>query len=144
MLTASLLETPGIQHPPGILELLSHSYFFIGITCYHSLINHQIRDEGAGYTPSPAKRPRCRDYDEKGFCLRGDLCKFDHGSDAVVLEDAGGKVESHPSRMVQTLPIFSTPFSGVWLSAFPSPARSLYSHARTDDRSSTRVSCYFF
>ena len=30
-----------------------------------------------------------RDYDEKGFCLRGDLCKFDHGTDAVVLEDAG-------------------------------------------------------
>ena len=51
-----------------------------------------IRDEGAGYTPSPAKKPRCRDYDEKGFCLRGDLCKFDHGTDAVVLEDAGGKV----------------------------------------------------
>ena len=32
------------------------------------------------------KRPRCRDYDEKGFCMRGDQCKFDHGSDAVVLE----------------------------------------------------------
>merc|ERR1719402_81778 len=47
------------------------------------------KDEGAtaGYTPT-AKRPRCRDYDEKGFCLRGDLCKFDHGNDAVVLEDS--------------------------------------------------------
>merc|ERR1719186_2324140 len=45
------------------------------------------RDEVAtGYTPT-AKKPRCRDYDEKGFCLRGDLCKFDHGNDAVVLED---------------------------------------------------------
>lgn len=45
------------------------------------------RDETAGYTPTP-KRPRCRDYDEKGFCLRGDLCRYDHGNDAVVLEDA--------------------------------------------------------
>ena len=140
MLTAYLLETPGIQHPPGILELLSYCNFLIGITCYHSLINHKIRDEGAGYTPSPAKRPRCRDYDEKGFCLRGDLCKFDHGSDAVVLEDAGGKVGSTPLRIVETSPTFSTPFSGVWLSAFPSTARSLYSHARSDDRSSSRVS----
>jgi len=43
------------------------------------------RDEG-GYNPS--KRIRCRDYDEKGFCLKGDLCKFDHGTDAVVLEDS--------------------------------------------------------
>ena len=46
------------------------------------------RDEAvAGYTPTP-KGPRCRDYDVKGFCLRGDLCRYDHGNDAVVLEDA--------------------------------------------------------
>ena len=38
MLTASLLETPGIQHPPGILKLLSYSNFLIGITCYHTHI----------------------------------------------------------------------------------------------------------
>ena len=52
------------------------------------------RDE-AGYTPV-AKRPRCRDYDEKGFCLRGDLCKFDHGMDAVVLEDAAKSLTAAP------------------------------------------------
>ena len=48
------------------------------------------RDEAAGgYTPTViAKRPRCRDYDVKGFCLKGDLCHYDHGTDAVVLEDA--------------------------------------------------------
>jgi len=44
------------------------------------------RDEG-GYNPT-IKRIRCRDYDEKGFCLKGDLCKYDHGNDAVVLEDS--------------------------------------------------------
>ena len=36
----------------------------------------------SGYTPT-AKKPRCRDYDEKGFCLSGDLCKFDHGTGIV-------------------------------------------------------------
>ena len=41
---------------------------------------------------------RCRDYDEKGFCLRGDLCKFDHGSDAVVLEvSSHDQKESNPA-----------------------------------------------
>uniref|UniRef100_A0A3P8XAF7 RNA binding motif protein 26 n=1 Tax=Esox lucius TaxID=8010 RepID=A0A3P8XAF7_ESOLU len=35
--------------------------------------------------PLPPKR--CRDYDEKGFCMRGDMCPFDHGSDPVVVED---------------------------------------------------------
>lgn len=34
-----------------------------------------------------ASRQRCRDYDEKGFCLRGDLCQFDHGTDPVVVDD---------------------------------------------------------
>lgn len=29
----------------------------------------------------------CRDYDEKGFCMRGDMCFFDYGSDLVVVED---------------------------------------------------------
>lgn len=52
------------------------------------------------------KRPRCRDYDgenldflvflnwlvywlvsEKGYCMRGDLCAFDHGPDPVVVEN---------------------------------------------------------
>lgn len=30
---------------------------------------------------------RCRDFDEKGYCMRGEMCPFDHGVDPVVLED---------------------------------------------------------
>uniref|UniRef100_A0A3B3DLC9 RNA binding motif protein 26 n=1 Tax=Oryzias melastigma TaxID=30732 RepID=A0A3B3DLC9_ORYME len=37
--------------------------------------------------PPAQPRKRCRDYDEKGFCMRGDMCPFDHGSDPVVVED---------------------------------------------------------
>ncbi|CAF99780.1 unnamed protein product, partial [Tetraodon nigroviridis] len=37
--------------------------------------------------PPPQPRKRCRDYDEKGLCMRGDMCPFDHGSDPVVVED---------------------------------------------------------
>lgn len=37
-------------------------------------------------TASPKKR--CRDYDEKGFCMRGEMCPYDHGVDPVVLEDS--------------------------------------------------------
>ncbi|KAF5283114.1 hypothetical protein FQA39_LY17421 [Lamprigera yunnana] len=32
-------------------------------------------------------KKRCRDYDEKGFCMRGEMCPYDHGVDPVVLED---------------------------------------------------------
>lgn len=40
--------------------------------------------EGGG---PPAKRIRCRDFDEKGYCMRGETCPWDHGVDPVVLED---------------------------------------------------------
>ncbi|KAJ8982215.1 hypothetical protein NQ317_013517 [Molorchus minor] len=33
-------------------------------------------------------KKRCRDFDEKGYCMRGEMCPFDHGVDPVVLEDA--------------------------------------------------------
>jgi len=38
-------------------------------------------------TPDNRPKFRCRDYDEKGYCMRGDLCPYDHGADPVVLEE---------------------------------------------------------
>ncbi|KAF9388235.1 hypothetical protein CPB97_001388 [Podila verticillata] len=40
-----------------------------------------------GYVQDRPKRQRCRDYDEKGFCMRGDLCSYDHGEDRIVVDD---------------------------------------------------------
>lgn len=37
--------------------------------------------------PQSGKRQRCRDFDEKGYCMRGETCPWDHGVDPVVLED---------------------------------------------------------
>ncbi|XP_077596292.1 RNA-binding protein 27 isoform X3 [Stigmatopora nigra] len=34
-----------------------------------------------------SRKQRCRDYDEKGFCVRGDLCPFDHGNDPLIVDD---------------------------------------------------------
>lgn len=31
-------------------------------------------------------RQRCRDFDEQGFCIQGELCPFDHGNDPVILD----------------------------------------------------------
>merc|ERR1719318_2287995 len=85
------------------------------------------RDEGAadgdiaGYTPT-AKKPRCRDYDEKGFCLRGDLCKFDHGTDAVVLEDSAKNVGYQPGGPTTEPYIPGLPLTGI---PFPPPIMSV-------------------
>lgn len=35
---------------------------------------------------SGSKRQRCRDFDEKGYCVRGETCPWDHGVNPVVLE----------------------------------------------------------
>ncbi|KAF9938213.1 RNA-binding protein 27, partial [Modicella reniformis] len=35
------------------------------------------------------KRQRCRDYDEKGVCMRGDMCSYDHGEDRIVVDEIG-------------------------------------------------------
>ena len=33
------------------------------------------------------KGKKCRDFEEKGYCMRGETCPWDHGIDPVVLED---------------------------------------------------------
>uniref|UniRef100_A0A3Q1G9F4 RNA binding motif protein 27 n=1 Tax=Acanthochromis polyacanthus TaxID=80966 RepID=A0A3Q1G9F4_9TELE len=48
------------------------------------------RQDGVGKpfsNKSALLKQRCRDYDEKGFCVRGDLCPFDHGSDPLIVDD---------------------------------------------------------
>ncbi|CAB4406676.1 unnamed protein product [Rhizophagus irregularis] len=47
-----------------------------------------VVNRGSGYSDvRPGRRQRCRDYDEKGYCMRGDLCPFDHGVDRIVVDD---------------------------------------------------------
>ncbi|XP_057872633.2 zinc finger CCCH domain-containing protein 27 [Cryptomeria japonica] len=43
--------------------------------------------------------PRCRDFEERGFCLRGDMCPMEHGLNRIVVED------------VQSLSQFNLPVS---------------------------------
>ncbi|KAF9199240.1 hypothetical protein BGZ49_010668 [Haplosporangium sp. Z 27] len=40
-----------------------------------------------GFGQDRPKRQRCRDYDEKGYCMRGDMCPYDHGEDRIVVDD---------------------------------------------------------
>ncbi|XP_076663293.1 zinc finger protein swm isoform X3 [Andrena cerasifolii] len=59
-----------------------------------------------------AKR-RCRDFDEKGYCMRGDLCPYDHGTDPVVLEDVAlSRVLTfgpHSAQAPGTVPVTAVP-----------------------------------
>ena len=42
------------------------------------------------------RKNRCRDYDTKGFCLRGEMCPYEHGGDVIFLPPtAPGMQESY-------------------------------------------------
>ncbi|KAL5572769.1 hypothetical protein UlMin_022366 [Ulmus minor] len=76
---------PGI--PNGGLDPL-HSIGLQGIRPpIHSSLNMGI------------PRQRCRDFEERGFCLRGDMCPMEHGINRIVVED------------VQSLSQFNLPVS---------------------------------
>lgn len=82
---------------------------------FHSRGSTPTKDEDTpGYTPTARddRKVRCRDYDEKGFCMKGDQCKFDHGNDALVLEDANssGIVPYQPVGVPPPATIFSEPY----------------------------------
>lgn len=61
---------------------------------YEKDVSKQSRKRSASRSPDREvkRKERCRDFDEKGVCLRGDLCPFDHGSDPVVLDAATGPI----------------------------------------------------
>uniref|UniRef100_A0A3Q1GNA2 RNA binding motif protein 26 n=1 Tax=Acanthochromis polyacanthus TaxID=80966 RepID=A0A3Q1GNA2_9TELE len=90
---AALVSTATTSHFP--VPTLSSTITVIAPTHHHS---NNTTESWSDFHPEhpvervPFNRPlpqrkRCRDYDEKGFCMRGDMCPFDHGSDPVVVED---------------------------------------------------------
>ncbi|CAD0206826.1 unnamed protein product [Chrysodeixis includens] len=85
------------------------------------------RDRSRGSTsPHPetrlehndAYKRRCRDFDEKGYCMRGDLCQWDHGSDPVVLEDASAAL-STVLAMPPPVPEYNPLTPDIWCGGFP-------------------------
>ncbi|KAK8587766.1 hypothetical protein V6N12_022243 [Hibiscus sabdariffa] len=53
---------------------------------------------------------RCRDFEERGFCLRGDMCPMEHGVNHIVVED------------IQSLSQFNLPVAVPTAKLFPTPA----------------------
>uniref|UniRef100_A0A3Q0QN51 RNA binding motif protein 26 n=1 Tax=Amphilophus citrinellus TaxID=61819 RepID=A0A3Q0QN51_AMPCI len=92
---AALVSTATTSHFP--VPTLSSTITVIAPTHHHSnntteswsdfRPEHPMDRVPFNRGPPPQQRNRCRDYDEKGFCMQGDLCPYDHGSDPVVVED---------------------------------------------------------
>ncbi|XP_050383611.1 zinc finger CCCH domain-containing protein 41 [Argentina anserina] len=63
-------------------------------------------------------RQRCRDFEERGFCLRGDMCPMEHGVNRIVVEDVQSLSQfnlpvSLPSAHLLGKPTGPGPFSSV-------------------------------
>uniref|UniRef100_A0A3B5KQ95 RNA binding motif protein 26 n=1 Tax=Xiphophorus couchianus TaxID=32473 RepID=A0A3B5KQ95_9TELE len=90
---AVLVSTATPSHFPN--PTVSSTITVIAPTHHHNTTNESWSDfrpeppvdRGPFNRGLPLQRKRCRDYDEKGLCMRGDMCPFDHGSDPVVVED---------------------------------------------------------
>ncbi|XP_061754649.1 RNA-binding protein 27 isoform X1 [Nerophis ophidion] len=96
--TSSLLPTPphpflsNAGGPPGLggLPAVTPAHMPDGTTDSWSGYFGAKRQDGISKpfsNKSLPRKQRCRDYDEKGFCVRGDLCPFDHGNDPLIVDD---------------------------------------------------------
>lgn len=65
----------------------------------HSPVDTILGDRATRSLSPNAKNDRCRDFDEKGYCMRGETCPWDHGVNPVVLEDI-----NNPMMGIQTTP----------------------------------------
>ncbi|KAI9476019.1 MAG: hypothetical protein EXX96DRAFT_575465 [Benjaminiella poitrasii] len=55
-----------------------------------------IRGGRGGQGGMGRSRPQCRDYNEKGFCMRGDLCPYDHGVDRIIVDESATPFSGNP------------------------------------------------
>lgn len=71
-----------------------------GLDTFHSLgLQGTLRPSINPSLNMGIPRQRCRDFEERGFCLRGDMCPMEHGVNRIVVED------------VQSLSQFNLPVS---------------------------------
>ncbi|XP_039340392.1 RNA-binding protein 27 [Mauremys reevesii] len=97
------------HHPENTTESWSNYYN-----------NHSVPNS-FGRNPPPKRR--CRDYDERGFCVLGDLCQFDHGNDPLVVDEV-----SLPSMIPFPPPppgLPPPPPPGMLMPPMPGPAHNM-------------------
>ncbi|KAM3925803.1 RNA-binding protein 27 [Leptodactylus fuscus] len=93
------------HHPESTTEIWSNYYN-----------NHNPPNS---FTRNPPPKQRCRNYDERGYCVLGDLCQFDHGNDPLVVDEV-----SLPS-MIPFPPPPGLPPPGILMPPIPAPAHNM-------------------
>lgn len=76
----------GAQSIPSTVTVIAPAHHSENTTeSWSNYYNNHSSSNSFGRNPPPKRR--CRDYDERGFCVLGDLCQFDHGNDPLVVDE---------------------------------------------------------
>ncbi|XP_035416494.1 RNA-binding protein 27 isoform X4 [Cygnus atratus] len=108
------------QSIPSAVTVIAPAHHLENTTeSWSNYYNNHSNPSSFGRNPPPKRR--CRDYDERGFCVLGDLCQFDHGNDPLVVDEV-----SLPSMIpFPPPPPGLPPPPGMLLPPMPGPARSM-------------------
>ncbi|XP_071879478.1 RNA-binding protein 27 isoform X8 [Anas platyrhynchos] len=108
------------QSIPSAVTVIAPAHHLENTTeSWSNYYNNHSNPSSFGRNPPPKRR--CRDYDERGFCVLGDLCQFDHGNDPLVVDEV-----SLPSMIpFPPPPPGLPPPPGMLLPPMPGPARNM-------------------
>ncbi|KGL80067.1 RNA-binding protein 27, partial [Tinamus guttatus] len=108
------------QSIPSAVTVIAPAHHLENTTeSWSNFYNNHSTPASFGRNPPPKRR--CRDYDERGFCVLGDLCQFDHGNDPLVVDEV-----SLPSMIpFPPPPLGLPPPPGMLLPPMPAPARNM-------------------
>ncbi|XP_051487151.1 RNA-binding protein 27 isoform X2 [Apus apus] len=108
------------QAIPSAVTVIAPAHHLENTTeSWSNFYNNHSNPTSFGRNPPPKRR--CRDYDERGFCVLGDLCQFDHGNDPLVVDEV-----SLPSMIpFPPPPPGLPPPPGMLLPPLPGPARNI-------------------
>ncbi|XP_062494181.1 RNA-binding protein 27 isoform X4 [Pezoporus occidentalis] len=74
------------QSIPSAVTVIAPAHHLENTTeSWSNYYNNHSNPSPFGRNPPPKRR--CQDYDERGFCVLGDLCQFDHGNDPLVVDE---------------------------------------------------------
>ncbi|GAB2278082.1 hypothetical protein Dimus_012779 [Dionaea muscipula] len=75
-------------------------------------------------------RQRCRDFEERGFCLRGDMCPMEHGVNRIVVDDVQSLSQFNLPVSLSSAPLLGTSVGAGLVPPFSAASSTLINRRR--------------